>query len=143
MPISQSTITSKQVDGNHYCKYSSYPLVDFFNDTNLNFCLANIIKYLARVGVDKDKNGIGISKAIHYLDMYSEFIMSNNFRTSKRKVIRRKYLYYCPNKLEEIFYCQFDKNIIPLIQDILSIAREDSKELMIASLKEKLHKLRG
>lgn len=65
-------IYKKQVDGTHYMKYDYQP-VQFFMDTDLSYPLASAIKYLTRIGVEKDKGNIGIDKAIHYLEMFQSY----------------------------------------------------------------------
>lgn len=67
------TTLDVQVGGNHYKKYKIQP-VEFSMANNLNYCQANIVKYVVRY---KDKNGIeDLEKAKHYIDLLIE--LENN-----------------------------------------------------------------
>jgi hypothetical protein len=57
-----------QVAGNHYQTKDKYQLWDLITDINLNFLLANAIKYIYRC---KNKNGLqDLEKAKHYIDKF-------------------------------------------------------------------------
>jgi hypothetical protein len=57
-----------QIAGDHYQTEDKYQLWDLFVDINLNFLLANAVKYIYRC---KRKNGINdLEKAIHYIDKF-------------------------------------------------------------------------
>lgn len=59
----------KQIGGNHYSKMKIQPF-EFILANDLNFCQANVIKYICRY---KDKGGIqDLEKAKHYIDMLIE-----------------------------------------------------------------------
>lgn len=66
------TALNKQVDGSHYQKYKYQP-VQYIMDLGMNFALGNAVKYLTRIGVDKDKGNIGIDKAIHYVEIFYDY----------------------------------------------------------------------
>lgn len=66
------TALNKQVDGSHYQKYKYQP-VQYIMDLGMNFALGNAVKYLTRIGVDKDKGNIGIDKAIHYVEIFRDY----------------------------------------------------------------------
>lgn len=66
------TALNKQVDGSHYQNYQYQP-TKFFMDLGMNFALGNAVKYLTRIGVDKDKGNIGIDKAIHYIEIFRDY----------------------------------------------------------------------
>ena len=66
------TAFNKQVDGSHYQKYKYQP-VQYIMDLGMNFALGNAVKYLTRIGVDKDKGNIGIDKAIHYVEIFRDY----------------------------------------------------------------------
>lgn len=73
-------VYDKQVGGTHYMGYDYQP-VQFFMDTGLSYPLASAIKYLARIGVEKDKGNIGIDKAIHYLEMFQDYWVKQDVYT--------------------------------------------------------------
>lgn len=103
---------TKQVDGDHYKKYTLQP-IEFFMRTQINTGLSYAIKYLTRVGVEKDSNGIGLQKALHCLEIYSEFVLKN------WKDINPKYLN--PSYVEE-FTSQFKEiNISSYIEELLRL----------------------
>ncbi len=59
----------RQVGGCHYSRYVIQP-VDFIIANNLDWCEANVVKYITRW---KDKNGVeDLRKAQHYLEMLIE-----------------------------------------------------------------------
>lgn len=66
------TALNKQIDGSHYQKYKYQP-VQYIMDLGMNFALGNAVKYLTRIGVDKDKGNIGIDKAIHYVEIFRDY----------------------------------------------------------------------
>lgn len=66
------TALNKQVDGSHYQKYKYQP-VQYIMDLGMDFALGNAVKYLTRIGVDKDKGNIGIDKAIHYVEIFYDY----------------------------------------------------------------------
>ena len=66
------TALNKQVDGSHYQKYKYQP-VHYIMDLGMDFALGNAVKYLTRIGVDKDKGNIGIDKAIHYVEIFYDY----------------------------------------------------------------------
>ncbi len=57
-----------QVAGTHYQTENKYQLWDLFVDIELNFFLANAVKYIYRC---KNKNGLeDLKKAKHYIDKF-------------------------------------------------------------------------
>ena len=59
-----------QVGGNHYKNMIIQP-IEFIHKNNLNYCQANVIKYICRY---KGKNGIeDLNKAKHYIDLLIDF----------------------------------------------------------------------
>jgi hypothetical protein len=59
----------RQVGGSHYARYNIQP-IDFIIDNNLDWCEANVVKYITRW---RDKNGIeDLRKAMHYIQMLIE-----------------------------------------------------------------------
>jgi hypothetical protein len=65
-----TTILDRQIGGGHYKKYSIQP-VEFIMENNLDYCQANVIKYITRF---RDKNGVeDLRKAKHYVEMLIEF----------------------------------------------------------------------
>lgn len=116
----------KQVGGSHYKKYEYEP-VQLFLDTGLNYCLANAIKYLTRIGVDKDKGSLGIKKSVHYLQMYKEYL-EDNIVTG----LNEGHLKYT-----ETFLKQFESNppVKECIEAILELAFNTDKEIFPVILK--------
>ena len=56
----------RQVGGNHYARYNIQP-IDFIIDNNLDWCEANVVKYITRW---RDKNGVeDLRKAMHYIQL--------------------------------------------------------------------------
>ena len=56
----------RQVGGNHYSRYTTQP-IDFIIDNNLDWCEANVVKYITRW---RDKNGVeDLRKAMHYIQL--------------------------------------------------------------------------
>ena len=65
-----TTILDRQIGGDHYKKFSIQP-VEFIMENNLDYCQANVIKYITRF---RDKNGVeDLRKAKHYVEMLIEF----------------------------------------------------------------------
>jgi hypothetical protein len=65
-----TTVLDRQIGGGHYKKYSIQP-VEFIMENNLDYCQANVIKYITRF---RDKNGVeDLRKAKHYVEMLIEF----------------------------------------------------------------------
>ena len=61
--------TSIQVGGDHYKKMKIQP-IDFIMANELDYCQANVIKYVCRY---EDKNGVeDLDKAMHYLQLLKE-----------------------------------------------------------------------
>ena len=59
----------RQVGGNHYSRYNIQP-IDFIIDNNLDWCEANVVKYITRW---RDKNGLeDLRKAMHYIQLLIE-----------------------------------------------------------------------
>ena len=60
---------NKQVEGNHYKKFTIQP-IEFITKNNLPFIEGNIIKYICRW---KDKGGKSdLDKVIHYVELLKE-----------------------------------------------------------------------
>lgn len=58
-----------QIGGSHYKDMAIQP-VEFAMKNNLNYCQANVIKYICRY---KEKNGLeDLQKAKHYIDLLIE-----------------------------------------------------------------------
>ena len=56
----------RQVGGKHYSRYNIQP-IDFIIDNNLDWCEANVVKYITRW---RDKNGVeDLRKAMHYIQL--------------------------------------------------------------------------
>jgi|TARA_R100001463_G_scaffold128018_1_gene186396 hypothetical protein len=56
----------RQVGGHHYARYNIQP-IDFIIDNNLDWCEANVVKYITRW---RDKNGVeDLRKAMHYIQL--------------------------------------------------------------------------
>lgn len=56
----------RQVGGKHYARYNIQP-IDFIIDNNLDWCEANVVKYITRW---RDKNGLeDLRKAMHYIQL--------------------------------------------------------------------------
>lgn len=76
-----------QVAGTHYQTKNKYQLWDLFVDTQLNFFLANAVKYIYRC---KNKNGLeDLKKAKHYIDKFFSLsketqlgLLSNKFNSN-------------------------------------------------------------
>jgi len=61
--------TKTQVGGNHYSKMAIQP-IDYILANNLNWCEANVVKYITRW---RQKNGRDdLEKAKHYIDLLIE-----------------------------------------------------------------------
>jgi hypothetical protein len=61
--------TQRQVGGDHYKRFNIQP-IDFIMDNELDWCEANVIKYVTRW---QYKNGIeDLRKAMHYLQLLIE-----------------------------------------------------------------------
>ena len=68
-PEDRDKAYKRQVGGNHYLRYNVQP-IDFIIDNNLDWCEANVVKYITRW---RDKNGIeDLRKAMHYIQMLIE-----------------------------------------------------------------------
>lgn len=71
----QLDLFKHQVDGTHY-KHLEYQPFQFFTKLAVNGGIALAMKYLTRLGVEKDANGIGIEKTKHCLGMFNEIIQN-------------------------------------------------------------------
>lgn len=61
--------TQRQVGGDHYKRFNIQP-IDFIMDNELEWCEANVVKYVTRW---QYKNGIeDLRKAMHYLQLLIE-----------------------------------------------------------------------
>lgn len=61
--------TQRQVGGDHYKRFNIQP-IDFIMDNELDWCEANVVKYVTRW---QYKNGIeDLRKAMHYLQLLIE-----------------------------------------------------------------------
>ena len=68
-PQDWDNATKRQVGGNHYSRYDIQP-VDFIIANNLDWCEANVVKYITRW---KNKNGVeDLRKAEHYIQLLIE-----------------------------------------------------------------------
>lgn len=129
------TALSKQVDGTHYKDYLYQP-VQFFIDTDLSYPIASAIKYLSRIGVEKDKGNIGIDKAIHYVELFQDYYQDkdcfNVVTTKKLKEYTEKFIKQFPEPVADIIsdlvhlstgldWCYYDHHICtyPLIDPVL------------------------
>lgn len=71
-----------QVGGDHYKDYAIQP-VEFCQRNNLNWCQANVVKYVVRY---KEKKGLeDLQKAKHYLDLLIEFEYGDTGQTKPSK----------------------------------------------------------
>lgn len=70
----KSNPMDKQIGGNHYL-YLRYQLIEFAQDTDMNFALANALKYLVRF---PNKNQDDLDKAIDYLEKYLDWYSKND-----------------------------------------------------------------
>jgi hypothetical protein len=65
---------SVQEGGGHYKKYPIQP-IEFAMQNNLNYCQANVVKYITRY---KDKGGVqDLKKAIHNIEILIELEENN------------------------------------------------------------------
>ena len=65
-PAKKGSALDVQVGGGHYKKYAIQP-VEFCQKNKLNYCEANVIKYICR---HKDKGGLeDLKKVKHYVDL--------------------------------------------------------------------------
>jgi len=61
--------TQRQVGGDHYKRFNIQP-IDFIMDNELDWCEANVVKYVTRW---QYKNGMeDLRKAMHYLQLLIE-----------------------------------------------------------------------
>jgi hypothetical protein len=66
LPQEWDNARKRQVGGNHYSRYNIQP-IDFIIDNNLDWCEANVVKYITRW---RDKNGLeDLRKALHYIQL--------------------------------------------------------------------------
>jgi hypothetical protein len=66
LPQEWDNARKRQVGGNHYSRYNIQP-IDFIIDNNLDWCEANVVKYITRW---RDKNGVeDLRKAMHYIQL--------------------------------------------------------------------------
>jgi hypothetical protein len=66
LPQEWDNARKRQVGGNHYSRYNIQP-IDFIIDNNLDWCEANVVKYITRW---RDKNGLeDLRKAMHYIQL--------------------------------------------------------------------------
>lgn len=65
-------VLTTQVGGTHYKDYKYQP-IEFFMDLNLSPAIHSAIKYLTRIGADKDSGGLGIDKTIHYIQIFEAY----------------------------------------------------------------------
>ena len=72
-PFIRSSL-SVQEGGGHYKKYAIQP-IEFAMQNNLNYCQANVVKYVTRY---KDKGGVqDLKKAIHNIEILIELEENN------------------------------------------------------------------
>jgi hypothetical protein len=98
-----------QVAGTHYQTTDKYQLWDLFADTELNFFLANAVKYIYRC---KNKNGIDdLSKAKHYVDKFFSLskekqlsLLSNKFNSKILRDFLDKETQLSTNQYNLIFF---------------------------------------
>lgn len=102
----------KQIDGTHYMMYDYQP-AQFFMDTNLAYPLASAIKYLTRIGIEKDKGNIGIDKAIHYLEMFQDYWVKKDVYPLSYYTEIKEYV--------ESFIKQFEPKIADIILDLVTL----------------------
>jgi len=66
LPQEWDNARKRQVGGNHYSRYNIQP-IDFIIDNNLDWCEANVVKYITRW---RDKNGVeDLRKDMHYIQL--------------------------------------------------------------------------
>lgn len=143
---------TKQVDGTHYKDYPYQP-VQFFMDTDLPYPIASAIKYLSRIGVEKDKGNIGVDKAIHYVELFNEYYQDkdcfNVVTTEKLKEHTEKFIKQFPEPVADIItdlvhlstgldWCMYDHHICihPLIDPTLLIQCCDTIITKLNNIKE-------
>lgn len=91
-----------QIAGNHYQTTDKYQLWDLFADIELNFFLANAVKYIYRC---KNKNGLeDLKKAQHYTDKFFSLTI-------------KKQLLLLNNKFDEAIIRDFLNKEIQLYSD--------------------------
>ena len=129
------TALNKQIDGSHYQKYKYQP-VQYIMDTDLSYPIASAIKYLSRIGVEKDKNNIGIDKAIHYVELFQEYYQDKDcfkvITSEKLKEYTKEFTQQFPEPVSEIIsdlvhlstgldWCYYDHHIctFPLVDLVL------------------------
>ena len=116
------TALNKQVDGSHYQKYKYQP-VQYIMDLGMNFALGNAVKYLTRIGVDKDRGNIGIDKAIHYVEIFRDYWIDLDIYYPIR--------YLTPDILQtriKEFTAQFSKPVAKAIE-LISLLNDGSEFL--------------
>lgn len=115
------TALNKQVDGSHYQKYKYQP-VQYIMDLGMNFALGNAVKYLTRIGVDKDKGNIGIDKAIHYVEIFRDYWINQDVYATR---------YLAPDILQtriKEFTAQFSEPVAKAIE-LISLLNDGSEFL--------------
>lgn len=101
----------KQVQGDHYKGYSYQP-VQFLMDVQLVYPVDCAIKYLSRTNAEKDGGGIGIDKAIHYLEIFEQYWLEHDIYPYSN----------IPNaKSVERFKEQFTPNIAHIIEEVVRL----------------------
>ena len=115
------TALNKQVDGSHYQKYKYQP-VQYIMDLGMDFALGNAVKYLTRIGVDKDKGNIGIDKAIHYVEIFYDYWIDQDVYATRC---------LAPDKLQtkiKEFTAQFPEPVAKAIE-LISLLNDGSEFL--------------
>ena len=105
-------VLTTQVGGTHYKDYKYQP-IEFFMDLNLSPAIHSAIKYLTRIGANKDSGGLGIDKTIHYIQIFEAYWKDKQCHP----------ISYCPdysNKLRS-FTRQFAPEIGEVIHKITSL----------------------
>lgn len=136
--------TTKQIGGNHYIQYKYQPIL-FFLNTNINFALANAIKYVARYpnkGINDD-----LEKACHYLDIFFEHIsdislpstldiseFTEQFPEPKRDIIKRIYLLATSElymKLRNLYMNKSQEDRLKHVKVIIHELKQDIRALTV------------
>ena len=82
MENNESNALDIQVGGNHYKNYKIQP-IEFIMANNLDFCQANVIKYVCRC---YQKNGLeDLNKAKHYIDLLIQLKFSDEIKSTETK----------------------------------------------------------
>lgn len=132
----------------HYNK-GKYEVIDVIRDWNLNFCLGNTLKYIARA--EHKGNALqDIKKAREYILMEIEYRKKQNwFKKFIRKIINRTRYYTRKitrvyNPLDVVEDWKLEGNLIPTLHNLYLVGLNDNPlstlELMEFALRREIEK---